>query len=313
MPDRRCPCCGARALAHLRHGASPEPGARLVCEWCGARFATPSPEAAAPGAGSRSVPEGWLLDDYTMRALLAGRGLDFRADAPLHGGPRGHGEAPAAGTSAPFAVLPPRDVTLAVLARTQDRGADRLAAWARDRGFAETIVVQDGPAPRPVADAKVIAHPLAGDFAAQRNRAQRAARTPWLLHLDTDERLDDALARHLAALLAIADRDMLDAVGFARANLVGGAAADLWPDTQYRLVRASVRFRGRVHERPDACDDWRRTMTVLSGGRSPDDAPAIRHDLDRAHVVERTGRYDALGQDEARRADEAALLRPYEP
>ena len=97
---------------------------------------------------------------------------------------------------------------------------------------------------------RVAAHPLDGDFAAQRNRVQAAARTPWVLQLDADEDLTPGTKRRLPEMIDDAEQDGWDIVGLARRNLVDGTLSALYPDIQYRLLRRSVRFTRAVHEHP---------------------------------------------------------------
>ncbi|KQN36457.1 hypothetical protein ASG37_12650 [Sphingomonas sp. Leaf407] len=198
------------------------------------------------------------------------------------------------------------DVTLGIIARAGD--SDTVAAMlaALRPRFPKAIVVLDGT----IGDAatlamqargvQVMAHPLGGDFAAQRNRVQALAEG-WVLHLDTDERPDDALLGALGWLTAAADRDGLCALGLARRNLVDGVQSALWPDIQYRLVRSDIRFAGRVHERPDV--PFERTSLALTG--------AIDHRLDRTRVLARSKVYEAMSAGAGRPTDEAALLRPF--
>ena len=299
--------CGARALVPV------ERGDWRSCEWCGARShraAAPLPRLQ-PGRIEDQAPAGWHVDDYVARGWAAAQCLDYRADRAVSAAPRGHG-GPAAGRLEPFRQGNPRDVTLAILARPGDPNCGTLAAMARGVGFADTVVVQDADVPEPVENATVVARPLDG-FGAQRDLAQRVAKTAWVFHLDTDESIHEHLPPMLAGIIAVADRELVDAVGFPRRNLVDGATSDLWPDPQYRLVRATQRYHGRVHERPEACRDWRRTMTLLAPDPHGNGWCFIGHHLSRNHVVSRTKRYDALGQDADRQADEAALLRPYLP
>ncbi len=198
------------------------------------------------------------------------------------------------------------DVTLGIIARASE--ADAVAAMlARLRPwFAYAIVILDGTI-RDAADlalrargAQVMAHPLNGDFAAQRNRVQALA-DGWVLQLDTDELPDGTLLKALGWVTAAADRDGLRALGLARRNLVDGVQSALWPDIQYRLVRSDVRFAGRVHERPDIPFD--QTSLALTG--------AIEHRLERARVIERSKTYEAMSAGAGRPSDEAALLRPF--
>jgi hypothetical protein len=150
--------------------------------------------------------------------------------------------------------------------------------------------------------ARVVRRLLGGDFAAQRNAGQKAALHEVTLHLDTDERL--AAPDMLGLLACLMERDGLRAIGFPRRNMVRGKLCALYPDVQYRLLRRTERFEGRVHERPLVCrEDWTRTAIAFG--------PGIEHQLSKEHVAARRNRYDALGQGADRRAEADWLSRPF--
>jgi hypothetical protein len=146
----------------------------------------------------------------------------------------------------------------------------------------------------------LIAHPLRGDFAAQRNRVQEAASAPWVLQLDTDERLTKGALRRLPALIGHASRAGLHAVALPRRNLVDGMVSALYPDVQYRLVRRSVRFVQPVHEYPD--------LTGMSSflGLGAD----ILHTLPSERLSQRERDYEALAAGAGRPHDTALLRMP---
>ncbi len=197
----------------------------------------------------------------------------------------------------------PHAVTLGMIARAGE--ADRVVALLDDLRphFPDAILLVDGDA-TPLAQrlpwARVAAHPLDGDFAAQRNRVQAMA-TGWVLQLDSDERPDAALLAALGWLVRAAERDGLRALGLPRRNLVDGVRSALWPDIQYRLTRADIRYAGTVHERPVV--PFEQTSLALAG--------AIDHHLSRARVLERSCVYEAMSAGAGRPGDEAALLRPF--
>lgn len=85
------------------------------------------------------------------------------------------------------------------------------------------------------------------DFAAQRNRAQEALTTDWILRIDADEALQPALADQLQA--ASLERDV-DVVFVPRLNLIGDPCEtpEFWPSIVPVLFRRHLRFRGRIHE-----------------------------------------------------------------
>ena len=241
---------------------------------------------------------------------------DAIAESLRHGAPeRGFALAPHARRNAAWALglvdgrpaVPcPHAVTLGMIARARE--ADATAAMLTDLRphFPRAIVLLDGTSDdaaslmQAVPWANVHAHPLNGDFAAQRNRVQALA-DGWVLQLDSDETPDVALLAALGWLTAAADRDGLWALGLPRRNLVDGAQSALWPDIQYRLTRAHIRFAGTVHERPVV--PFERTSLALAG--------AIDHHLVRARVLERSRVYEAMSAGAGRPGDEAALLRPF--
>ena len=189
---------------------------------------------------------------------------------------------------------------------TSPAQAERAAALVRSLTFARAIVMIDATDAAPwhalFADVQVLAAPLAGDFAAQRNRLQAAAGDGWVLQLDSDETLDPALLAGLGWIVAAADREGLRSLGLPRRNLVDGTMSALYPDIQYRLNRADVRFAGKVHERPVV--PFATTSLALAGN--------IEHWLNAQRVRERTRIYAEMASDGARREDEAALLRSFD-
>ena len=282
---RTCPSCGARSRSH--------DAARLAAEL--ARILD-TPPHAFPRPGERD----WFLDGITARIAATARGLWL----DLPGFVAGHDDEVPRGRLVPLETQPVPTIGLVALARPDDPLLDGFIEENRRRFHTLTIVLdQAEPAPGGGGNVRFVARALAGDFAAQRNAGMATLRTGWAFHLDLDETIADPLAAALPHLAAHAERAGLAAIGLPRRNHVDGRLADLFPDTQYRLVRRDQRFAGRVHERPAACADWTRTTIALAG--------AIDHHLSRARVVERTGAYDRLGQQAERHGDEAALLRPF--
>ena len=88
--------------------------------------------------------------------------------------------------------------------------------------------------------ARVFAHALDGDFAAQRNRIQEASATEWVLQLDSDERLTARAKRLLPAIIDDAGREGWSAVALPRRNVVDNVLSAFYPDVQYPL-RQEVR------------------------------------------------------------------------
>lgn len=178
----------------------------------------------------------------------------------------------------------------------------------------ECVVLLDGesrtsaPPPSLPRATRLHARPLAGDFGAQRTALQRLARRPWVLQLDADETMDEPSLGRLGAVLRAAERDGVQALGLPRRNLVDGALSDHYPDPQYRLCRRTVRYEGRVHERPRLASPARRSRLALG--------VHLDHHLTAERVRARTARYGAMSEgatDTARPADERALLTPFRP
>jgi hypothetical protein len=243
------------------------------------------------------------LDRITLRQAATLRPLAYHSDEKEP--PPGHEDKLAEGS---LRLPTPRLAEITLVMLTKELSEDlraRIAVMLKAPAFAEAILLLDRPG-SDVGEAdglRILSRPLAGDFGAQRNYAQGAVRTPWVLHLDSDETLSDELLEQLGGAVALADHYGLRALGFPRANRVGGVLSGMFPDTQYRLLRATEAFAGRVHERPMATERWWETMIFLRGH--------IIHHLSAEHVSKRRWRYDALGQSAERRCEEAELLTPF--
>ncbi|MGX7703219.1 hypothetical protein [Methylobacterium sp. Gmos1] len=252
------------------------------------------------------------LDLYTLRiaATRLGRGV-------LPCGPEDRAallapHSPLAARAQLYDLAAGPPVSLGLLCRPAEldgvlAGLARPAAWTDD-----VAILLDGAAapPRAVAVAgfadgavRVAARPLSGDFAGQRNALQDLARHAWMLQLDADETLAPEAGRLLPALAALAEDGDVVSVGLPRRNRVDGILSDVYPDVQYRLNRTTVRYAGRVHERPVLDGGWRRSFIALHG--------AIDHALSRDHVRTRSRTYEALDPGRGRIEEEEALLRPY--
>lgn len=275
MDDVRCPlCCNA--------GFHDRPGGWRECTHC----------EVAYDAATIARPE------EARRALFA------------------HAAGEALGSGIALSNVAARNLAFATARRAGEQAGVTLAAIARPAElvhfldatapiaalFGERLIVVD--ADRPVMDApdgvRVLARPMAGDFAAQRNFLMDAVASDWVLQLDTDETLTIASAGQAIALAGRAQALGLRAVGLPRRNHVDGVLASLYPDIQYRLLHRDVRFAGVVHERPVV--PFEDTTLGLS-------AP-IDHALSRQRVLERSLQYGAMAEGGERLQDEAALLEP---
>lgn len=150
---------------------------------------------------------------------------------------------------------------------------------------------------------RVIAHSLNGDFAAQRNRIQAAARTKWVLQLDADEELTASTKRLLPDMIDDAERGGWDVVGLARRNMVDGTLSALYPDVQYRLLRRSIHFTRAVHEYP-LLERHHVQFTYLGA--------EIIHTIASTRLDVREAMYKAIEADADRPHDTALLRKPLE-
>ncbi len=292
MPDiARCPICRnagwhdrfpVLACTHCELDVSRDATAEAVPEQI---------DAALDRAGRDSLSgDGWHLSSVALRnaAWRLGRSWrdgGWRREKPI-----------------------PHSVVLGVIGRADNGPA--IEAMRTEAGFAQAIVVLDGSGvPPPGLDGAAVAmRPLAGDFAGQRNHVQKMAQDrfgaeSWVLQLDTDERPTADLLGSLGWMVRAADRDGLRSIGLPRINLVDGMRSALFPDIQYRLNRADIRFDGIVHERP----------VVPFGETSLGLAGAIEHRLTRERVVARSRLYEAMREGAGRVSDEEALLSPFDP
>ncbi|WP_010160613.1 hypothetical protein [Sphingomonas sp. PAMC 26617] len=284
----RCPVCGNPDW-HSRIGGE-------ECTHCGLQVDAGVPLAAVADAIRHRLADGvarpvpgdrWALSPGGWRNAAWRFGHVLAEESARPAEPRAHA------------------ITLAIMTQPGEcaAAASLIAAMP---GFVRRIVLVDASDAAPwrglFATAEVHAHPLDGDFARQRNRLQALAGTGWVLQLDSDERPDAVLLDNLGWLVEAADRDDLRSLGLARRNLVDGKPSALFPDIQYRLNRAEVRFAGLVHERPVV--PFAQTSLALCG--------AIEHRLAFERVRARTRTYAAMSPDGARPEDEARLLRPYD-
>lgn len=324
---RRCFVCGADMLGpSTRHLVYPDGQNRLfpiACGSCGLLLEVEADPAACrahlaerlAGPIFESDPRApYGLDLYTLRSAATGHARGVRpCDAAGQTALR-HPHSQHAARAALYGLdrVVGMPVSLGLLCRPDALDAVLAtlaihAAWTDD-----VVILLDAPVrPADVVPAagfppgvvQVGARPLAGDFAAQRNALQDLARHPWMLQLDADETLAVEAGRRLPALAALAEAGDVVSVGLARRNRVDGLLADVYPDVQYRLNHRSVRYAGRVHERPALDGGWPRSLISLHG--------AIEHHLDRAHVLARSRHYERLEPGRGRPEEETALLRPY--
>ncbi|MCK5930940.1 MAG: hypothetical protein KAG89_02115 [Fulvimarina manganoxydans] len=257
-----------------------------------------------------------FLESYTLRTLALSRDL---IAIPADVAQRDALETPyqllaATALLAPLEGIAPRPVSLVILCRPHELEALEDLPLVLSAAFDDIVLVIDGGAVdgggtafRPSChDAvRLVARPLAGDFAAQRNAGQDVARHDWVLQLDSDEALTPEALSSIGRVAALADETGALSIGLPRQNLVDGRLSDLFPDIQYRLNRKTVRFAGLVHERPALPRGWR------DGFIAPN--LVIEHRLTRTHVEARSAGYDALAPGQGRMFERDDLLKPYRP
>lgn len=326
---RRCFICEADTLEPTTRRLVYPDGRRRVfpiaCASCGALLEEGADslqcrahlaEALARDAFHLELDVPYGLDIYTLRtaATRHGRGVRVTCEADRIALLRPHAELSAVGELFDLTPTHPGTVSLGLLCRPHDleavlAGLQAHTAWTGDVAILvdalDTAPASATAAGFPHGAVRIAGRPLADNFAAQRNALQDLSRCPWMLQLDADEALPPATGNLLPALAALADEGEALSIGMPRRNRVDGILSDVYPDVQYRLNRARVRFRGRVHERPDLGGDWRRSFIALHG--------AIEHRLSRAHVLARSRRYEAMDPGQGRTEEETALLRPYRP
>jgi len=295
---RACNACGVL----LAEGADPAACRAHLARHLDAPDFVPDPDA----------PYG--LDLYTLRPAATRLGFGVRPREDEGRSALRHPHDRRAAQAELFAIdgADRHPVSLGLLGRAAERDA-LLASLPAQAGWTDDVaILLDGPAsaPRTVPVAgfpdgavRVAARPLDGDFADQRNALQALARHGWMLQLDADESLSPGTGRLLPGLAALAGEGDAISVGLARANRVDGVLSDVFPDVQYRLNRTSVRFAGRVHERPVLDGGWPRSFIGLHG--------VIEHRLTAAHVRGRSRVYETLDPGRGRSEEEEALMRPY--
>ena len=94
----------------------------------------------------------------------------------------------------------------------------------------------------------------AGGFGGAMNEVRARAGGDWAMILDADETIDQEQAARLRTIAAEAELAECDCVGFARHNWRDLARTDEdranWPDWQWRLTAAHVRYVYRAHPGP---------------------------------------------------------------
>ena len=141
-----------------------------------------------------------------------------------------------------------------ILTHNEER---HIEACIRSASFADEILVIDDDSTDRTAEiaralgARVAAHPLAGDFAGQRNYALTQTDADWVFYVDADERVNPETE---AALRRIMAEDARAVYEVRRINVTFGQQMYYGahrPDYPRRFFpRDAVRWEGLVHERP---------------------------------------------------------------
>lgn len=149
----------------------------------------------------------------------------------------------------------PIPVSVLILVKNE---ADRLPDALASVGWADEVVVADtGSADETIAlarkaGARVVSIPWEG-FVESRNRALQEPVNDWVLFIDADERVSDALRNEIRMTL---ERSGTELVGFSMPRLSRLMGRQIrhgtwYPDVKMRLGKRSKGFRaigGRVHE-----------------------------------------------------------------
>ena len=160
-----------------------------------------------------------------------------------------------AGENPQSAVVARATLSVVIIAKNEEHRISRCLESVR---WADEIVVVDGCSTDPTVEicrahgARVVSHAFVGDFSIERNLGLEAASGEWVLQLDADDVVTDGFRRRVFQMLAH-DDPACDAYKFRRHSVLLGQPMRYggWLHYIPNLVRRrTVRFTGRVHERP---------------------------------------------------------------
>lgn len=144
-------------------------------------------------------------------------------------------------------------VSVIILAKNEERNIkdciESVIAFAN-----EVLVIDDGSTDETVSiseslGARVIEHPLNGDWGQQKNFAMDCATNDWILFLDADERISKHLAKEIVASVSAGDKLAYDMHRENRFHHNKATHGILRPDRVPRLFpKEGSRVEGKVHE-----------------------------------------------------------------
>lgn len=146
-------------------------------------------------------------------------------------------------------------LSVVIIAKNEERRIRRCLESVR---WVDEVVVVDGLSTDRTVEicqaygAKIVPHAFEGDFSIERNVGMAAATGEWVLQLDADDVVSDEFRQKVSELLAH-DDPAFDAYKFRRKSVLLGQPMRYGGWLYYipNLVRRrTVRFTGRVHERP---------------------------------------------------------------
>ena len=185
--------------------------------------------------------------------------------------------------------MPEREhLSVVVLTKNEE---PRIARCLESVRWADEVIVIDGESTDRTVEicrqfgARVIPHRFEGSFAQERNLGLESARGDWVLQIDADDIVTGEFQRAVERMLM--DPPPYDALKFRRKSILMGRFMRYggWYHYLPNLVRReSVRYEGRVHERP-----------VVNGPVGVLDADIEHHPCDDlAAFISRHNRYTSL-------------------
>lgn len=150
-------------------------------------------------------------------------------------------------------------ISAVILTKNEEQNIERCLKSVR--WCDETIVIDDNSIDKTVEIAKkykttIYSHPLSNNFSAQRNLGILKAKNEWILFVDADEIVSDALAYEISNAVQIKDQNSRSFNGFyvKRADFIWGKQLR-YGEASIRLLRLGRKgmgtWRGMAHE------EWR--------------------------------------------------------